>query len=387
MITHHILFDGWSQVVFVNELCELYSTFQTGQPIHLKELPIQYGDYAAWQKEQVEAGEMQADLAYWKNILQGQLPVLDLPIDKPRPPLQSYHGANEYLTLPEPLTLDLEKLSRQQKTTIFMTLLAGFYVLLNRWTNQSDILVGAPMAGRTRLETEGLLGMFVNTLVLRADLSGDPTFHELLNHVRETCLDVFSHQELPFDLLVAELNPERDLSRSPIFQVFFNMHKFGEMALAAGDLQVSQIDRVSENVIFDLSVNLKRTEAGFHFTFNYNTDLFLPDTIRRMAAHYRNLLEGAALKPETRISELPLLSDAERHQLLTIWNNTQAKAPDGRTVAGLFSEQAARTPSSPALFFSGSTMSYRDLDQKSNRARAPPDQTRCRSGSEGRAAA
>ena len=207
MITHHILFDGWSQVVFVNELCELYSTFQTGQPIHLKELPIQYGDYAAWQKEQVEAGEMQADLAYWKNILQGQLPVLDLPIDKPRPPLQSYHGANEYLTLPEPLTLDLEKLSRQQKTTIFMTLLAGFYVLLNRWTNQSDILVGAPMAGRTRLETEGLLGMFVNTLVLRADLSGDPTFHELLNHVRETCLDVFSHQELPFDLLVAELQP------------------------------------------------------------------------------------------------------------------------------------------------------------------------------------
>ncbi len=366
MITHHIIFDGWSQVVFINELCEHYRAYQSGEPAGLEALPIQYGDFAAWQRGQAGSQRLQGDLAFWLDTLKGSLPVLDLPNDKPRPPVQTVQGASESLVLPDTLTTNLKRLGRSQNATLFMTLLAGFAALLNRCTNETDILIGIPFAGRTQMATESLIGMFVNTLVLRINFSGDPTFLELLDRVREACLGAYSHPELPFDMLVAKLNPERDLSRSPIFQVFFNMHSFDSKASAAGDLSVIPVRMPVENTIFDLYIDFSMLADAIHFDFCYNTDLFFPETIRRLADHYRILLEEAASQPDSHISELNLLSETECEQILVSWNDTRVDISKDSTVAGMFSEQAARSPDAPALIFDGNSLSYGVLECKTN---------------------
>lgn len=364
LIIHHMLFDGWSRNIFIKEFCELYRSCQAGVAPNLPALPIQYRDYAAREREKIQNGGLKTDLKFWIETLAKPLPVLDLPVDKPRPPVQTYRGAEVNITLPQPLISGLEMLSRQNRTTLFMTMLAAFKILLTRYTGQSDIIAGVPVAGRTHLDFDGLIGMFVNDIALRTKICGDPTFLELLNQVRSACLNGYAHMEVPFDLLVSELNPERDLSRTPVFQVFFNMLNFGEMTTHAGELNVELLDLELELSKFDLSVVSKRLKENPEITFEYNTDLFDRETIVQFAAHYQNLLTNILAEPENRISEFVFMSETEIDRILKSWNQTSAVSNARSSISGMWKQQAARSADSPALISDGKIISYRALDQQ-----------------------
>jgi amino acid adenylation domain-containing protein len=363
---HHIISDGWSLGVFMRELAALYAVYASGKPSVLPPLPIQYADFAVWQQEWLRGDVLESQTTYWKERLGGQLPLLELPADRRRPVVQSFCGARHSVELPQALTAALSELGRQQGITLFMTLLAAFKVLLQRSTGETDICVGSPIANRTRRETEALIGFFVNTLVLRTDLSGNPTFRELLTRVRESCVGAYAHQDLPFEKLVEVLHPERDLSRNPLFQVMFALQNAPMPALELADLTLSLLEIDHGVAKFDLTLDLSETPQGISGWLEYNTDLFDATTIARMAAHFRTLLEGIVADPEQRLSDLPLLTEVERHRLLVEWNDTGFEFPQEVCIHQLFEAQAEQTPEAVAVVFGEDRLTYRELNRRAN---------------------
>ena len=327
LVTHHIASDGWSSGILWRELGELYRAFSRGEPNPLPELPIQYLDYAVWQREWLQGELLERQLSYWTKQLDGS-GALQLPTDRPRPSVRKYQGKRQTIELSKQLSQKLRALSRQQGTTLFMTLLAAFQTLLYRYTGQEDIAVGCPIAGRTRQELEGLIGFFVNTLVMRVNFSGNPTFRELLARVREVALGAYEHQDLPFEKLVEELQPERNLTYSPLFQVAFAYQNTPNHALEIPGVLVTPVEKIVETTKFDLHLSVNGVDEGFAATLHYATDLYDDVTIGRLLDHFRVLLEGMAADPDRRVSELPILTEAEKHQLLVEWNDTQTRLPE-----------------------------------------------------------
>ncbi|NCR76516.1 MAG: amino acid adenylation domain-containing protein [Microcystis aeruginosa K13-06] len=363
---HHIVSDGWSFNVFFQELTALYRAFSKGQSPPLPELSIQYADFAVWQRQWLQGEVLESQLDYWKQKLSGSLPVLELPIDYPRPSIQTYRGAYQSLVLSNNLMDALKSLGQEAGVTLFMTLLAAFQTLLSRYSGQEDIIVGTPIAGRNQLETEGLIGFFVNSLVLRTDLSGNPSFRELLNRVREVALGAYAHQDLPFEKLVEELQPERDRSRSPLFQVMFALQNTLSQPWELPGVTITPLEVHSGTSKFDLTLDLRETSEGIKGGIEYNTDLFKAETIARMLGHFQVLLEGIVSNPEQRLSDLPLLTLAEQHQLLVEWNNTQTDYLKNTCIHQLFEEQVARTPNAIAVVFEEEKLTYRELNCRAN---------------------
>ena len=364
---HHIVSDEWSQGILFRELAIVYQAHLAGAPPALPDLPIQYADYAVWQREWLQAERLERELTYWRERLRGAPPLLELPTDRPRPPIQTFRGAKRSVLLPPGLVFGLRVLSRSEGSTLFMTLLAAFQTLLARYTGQDDIVVGSPIAGRTRTETEGLIGCFVNTLVLRTDLSGDPTFRELLRRVREVAFGAYDHQDLPFERLVEELQPERSLSHSALLQVMFTLQNAPAPIPRLAGLE-AELEPIERGVAkFDMSLHLRDDVDGLRALLEYNTDLFDADTIARLLGHFRTLLENIVTHPDRRLSRLPLLTEPERCQALVEWNATDAELPREATVHGLFEAQAARTPTATAVTFEDEALSYRELDRRANR--------------------
>lgn len=367
---HHIISDGWSWKVFYQELAALYQAFCNGERSPLAELPIQYADFALWQRQSVdEASDRQ--LAYWKQQLDGASPVLALPTDSPRPAIQSFRGAREPLILTQAITAALKALSKQEGITLFTLLLAAFKTLLYRYTGQTDLLVGTPIANRTQIETENLLGCFVNTLVLRTDISSNPSFRELLARVRETTLAAYANQDVPFEQLVKELQPERALSYNPLFQVMFVFQDAPLLALELPDLTLTPLIADSGIAKFDLTLFLEDTKHGLMGALEYNTDLFKADTITRMLGHFQALLESIVANPDRQVADLTILTAAERHQLLVEFNQNQSKIQHpkstiDRCLHHLIEAQVEQTPDAVAVVFENEQLTYRELNCRAN---------------------
>jgi non-ribosomal peptide synthetase component F len=361
---HHIISDGWSMGVLMREVGALYNAYSCGEESPLGELPIQYGDYAVWQREWLREEALDQQLEYWRKQL-ANAPALELPTDRPRPAVPRHEGASVSFALDAEVTGKLRELSRQEGATLFMTLLAAFQTLLRRYTGQTDVSVGTPIAGRTRAEVEGLVGFFVNTLVLRVDASEDPTFRELLQRVRETCFGAYAHQDVPFEKLVEELRPEREMSRPPLFQVMLVLNtREAEMLRLAG-VELEQLVVPSRTAKFDLSLSFSETDHGLKGTMEYDADLFDAATVRRMLEHFRILLGGIAGASDTRLSLLSLLTDDERLQLLS--SHRPAQKRDHDCLHHLFEAQAARTPNAIALTFADERLTYDELNQRTDR--------------------
>jgi amino acid adenylation domain-containing protein len=363
---HHIVADGWSLSVLFREWGLLYQAFAAGQPSPLAELSIQYADFAVWQRQWLRGDALEAQLSYWRQQLAGAPPILELPTDFPRPPVQSFHGAYQFLSVSPGLTAALKQLSQQEGVTLFMTLLAAFQALLFRYTGQSDIVVGSPIANRNRIEIEGLIGFFANTLVLRCGLSGNPSFRELLGRVRQVALGAYAHQDLPYEKLVEEFQPERSLSHTPFFQVFFALQNAPGSELQLPGVTVSALEIDPGLVKSDLGLSLTETEQGLAGSLAYSTDLFEPETMARLLGHFRRLLEGIVADPEQRLSHLPLLTDAECQELLVQWNQTRVEYPRDACVHTLFEAQVARTPEAVALVWEEQFLTYRELNARAN---------------------
>jgi amino acid adenylation domain-containing protein len=362
---HHIIADEWSVEVFVREMAVLYKAFLKGSSSPLPELPIQYKDFTYWQRQWLQGEVLDTQLSYWKQQLDGVPAILPLPTDYPRPAIQTYRGARQSLELPQTVADGLAALSRQEGVTFFMVLLAAFQTLLYRYTGQEDVCVGSPIANRNRDELKGLIGFFVNTLVLRTDLSGNPSFRELLQRVRRIALGAYAHQDLPFEQLVEALQPERDTSYSPLFQVAFILRNALHLEEIPG-LTLSSLNVESETAQFDLSLVVERTERGLIAAFEYNTDLFDAAAIARMLGHFQTLLLGIVANPQAKLSDLPLLTEAEKHQLLVEWNDTQVDYPQDGCVHQLFEAQVERTPDAVAVIFENQQLTYRELNSRAN---------------------
>jgi aspartate racemase len=365
LVHHHIASDGWSSRIFRRELSVLYEAFAKGETPALPEPPIQYADYAVWQRQWLQGEALEAQLFYWKKQLSGT-PVLELPTDRPRLAVQTYYGARHSFALSPALTDQLKTLSRREGVTLFMTLLAALQSLLNRYTGQDDFSVGSPIAGRTRPETEALIGFFVNTLVLRADLSGNPTFRELLARVRKVALEAYDHQDLPFEKIVEELNPDRNLGRTPLFQVMFALQNAPRLALQLPGLTESPMNVDSGITKFDLYLSLSDASDSLIGSLVFSTDLFDQSTIERMLDHFRILLQGMVENPERRISDLSILTEAEKHCLLVEWNDTKKDYPRDKCVHELFEEQVEKTPDAVAVVFESQQLTYRQLNVRAN---------------------
>ncbi|MCT7952694.1 amino acid adenylation domain-containing protein [Ancylothrix sp. C2] len=363
---HHIISDGWSLGVFVRELTELYQAFCTGKPPVLPELPVQYADFAVWQRQWLTGEILETQLHYWKEQLKNAPNLLELPTDRARPAVQTFRGGYYYAAFSKELSAELATLSKQAGVTLFMTLFAAFVTLLYRYSGQDDIVVGTPVAGRNRRELEGLIGFFVNTLVLRTDLGGNPSFEQLLDRVREVALQGYTHQDLPFEQLVEVLQPTRDLSYTPLFQVMFALDDAGVPSIELLDLAVSSYSVESVTAKFDLTLSMENTADGLVAEWEYNSDLFDETTIVRMAEHFQTLLEGIVANSKQAISELPLLTPGERQQLLVEWNNTAKDYPQEKCIHQLFEEQVERTPDAVAVVFEEKQLTYRELNVKAN---------------------
>lgn len=363
---HHIISDGWSSGVLIEEIVKIYEAFLQHKPSPLTELSIQYPDYANWQRQWMQGEALDERLAYWKRQLGGSLPVLQLPTDWPRPAAQSFRGANEPLVLSNPLTDSLKAMSYKEGVTLFMTLLAAFDVLFFKYTNQEDILVGVPMANRNDEEVESLIGCFINPVVARTDLSGDPTFRELLERVRQVVLEADSHQDAPFVKLIEELQPGRDLSRSPLFQVMLAPQSASvqNWTLPGLDFTSFEIDIGASEL--DLLLVVNDTAQGLSGYMQYDTDLFEADTIRRMLDQFTVLLEAVAANPGQRISRLSLLTEDEKRLMLAEWNDTNGDYSESACIHHLFETQAERTPHATAVVCEGKHLTYGQLNRRAN---------------------
>lgn len=363
---HHINFDGWSRRILVRELAALYEAFSAGNPSPLPDLPLQYADYAVWQRKHLQGKNLQRQLDYWKHQLDGAPTSLDLPTDHPRPAVQTYNGAAKAVNFPASLTVQLSALARHEGATLYMALLAGFEALLSRYSGQSDILVGTPIANRNRAEIEGLIGFFANTLVLRAKLSDELTFQGLLGRAKEDALGAYAHQDLPFEKLVQEIRPERSLSQNPLFQVLFSLQNAPRQAFELPGLELKLLESSSSTAKFDLSLFLVETPEGLRGRLEYNTDLFEAPTIERMLGHYQILLDAVVDDPALRVADLPLLTSLERQQLLVDWNATAFEYPRHLCLHQLFEQQVERSPYAVACQFEDQSLTYQQLNERAN---------------------
>ncbi|HCL3489282.1 TPA: pyoverdine non-ribosomal peptide synthetase PvdD, partial [Pseudomonas aeruginosa] len=347
LVQHHIVSDGWSMQVMVEELVQLYAGYSQGLDVVLPALPIQYADYALWQRSWMEAGEKERQLAYWTGLLGGEQPVLELPFDRPRPARQSHRGAQLGFELPRELVEAVRALAQREGASSFMLLLASFQALLYRYSGQADIRVGVPIANRNRVETERLIGFFVNTQVLKADLDGRMGFDELLAQARQRALEAQAHQDLPFEQLVEALQPERNASHNPLFQVLFNHQseiRSVTPEVQLEDLRLEGLAWDGQTAQFDLTLDIQEDENGIWASFDYATDLFDASTVERLAGHWRNLLRGIVANPRQRLGELPLLDAPERRQTLSEWNPAQREYAVQGTLQQRFEEQARQRP-------------------------------------------
>ncbi|MDB5077122.1 MAG: Non-ribosomal peptide synthetase component, partial [Chloroflexi bacterium] len=366
---HHIITDSWSEGIFVRELAALYGAFAGGNPSPLRDdLPIEYVDFTRWQREWLTGAELERQLSYWREQLEGAPAFLHVPTDYPRPPVPSYRGAQVTMHVSSSLATGLATLSTTLRVTPFVTMLAAFYVLLMRYTNEEDLLIGTPIANRTRSEQEGLIGLFVNTLVLRADLSGDPTFAELVGRVREIALGAHAHQDLPFEKLVEALDTQRNMSYAPLFQIMFNFQNaHNATSMTAADVRMDLLPAERCTAKFDLTLYVTETGDGLTCSIEYSTDLFEAGTIERMAGHWQTLLEAVVEDPGQRKGELTMLTAAECRRLLVVWNDTATHCPADRCPHQLFEEQAAHTPEAIAVRFEDAKLSYQELNERANR--------------------
>ncbi|WP_346656797.1 non-ribosomal peptide synthase/polyketide synthase [Pseudomonas sp. SWRI18] len=370
LVQHHIISDGGSMHILVDELVHLYVAYSQNQAPQLPDLAAQYADYAVWQRNWMGAGEKARQLDYWRGLLGGEQPVLELPLDHSRPAQQSHRGASLDIDIPSALVSALRTQARLEGVTLFMLLLASFQALLHRYSGQRDIRVGVPIANRNRVETERLIGFFVNTQVLKADIDGQQTVAQLLAQVKQRALEAQAHQDLPFEQLVEALQPERNLSFNPLFQVLFNHQTqvgSGDESQQLPGLNVSSLEWDSHTAQFDLSLNTHESTQGLAASLTYATDLFEPSTLARMARHWLNLLQGMAGDVQQRIGQLPLLDDNERHAAVHGWNATARDYPLQRCVHQWIEDQAAITPDAPALVFAGQQLSYAELNRRANR--------------------
>jgi len=362
---HHIILDGLSAEVFIQEMVTLYKAFLTESSLPLPELSIQYKDFVYWQRQWLQGEPLETQLNYWKQQLEGVPAVLQLPTDYPRPAVQTFRGASQSLALPQTLTDKLKALSHQEGVTLFMVLLAAFQTFLYRYTGQNDIPVGSPIANRNHSELKELIGFFVNTLVLRTNLGGNPSFRELLGRVRQVALGAYTHHDLPFEQLVETLRPQRDVSYNPLFQVSFTLQNAPQLEEIPGlTLNQLKVERLTSQ--FDLSLFIEIKPGELTASFEYNTDLFENATITRMLGHFSNLLEGVVANPDQRLSDLPLLSEAEQHQQLVVWNDTQTEYPKDLCIHQLFEAQVERSPDATAVVFENQQLTYRELNNRAN---------------------
>lgn len=363
MVTvHHIVFDGWSVGVLASELSALYDAYTQGALSPLADLEIQYPDYAAWQRNMVETGSLTTGLNYWKEQLKG-ISVLELPADHARPAVQSFRGTTELWKVPPATHHALKALSCEHGTTLFMTLLAGFQILLARYSGQEDIAVGSPIANRAHPQLQSLIGFFVNTIVLRTNLGGNPNVEEALSQTRETCLAAFAHQAVPLEKLVDELEPYRDLSRNPLFQVAMVLQNAATATVHLPGLEISMLPPIATGAKFDLTLVVEEDGEGLHGFIEYSTDLFEQETIRQMFRHYNRVLHEMIRDPNRRISMLPLLAEDERCQLLYDWNCTAVVMPQ-TCIHELFEQQAQHTPTAQAVRCNGQSLTYAQLNTK-----------------------
>ncbi|MFL5382886.1 MAG: non-ribosomal peptide synthetase, partial [Longimicrobiaceae bacterium] len=364
---HHVVSDGWSMGVLFRELSALYAAYREGGESPLPEPEVQYADYAVWQREQLEGEVLDRQLAYWRERLARAPELLELPTDRPRPAEQTFRGAHERIELPGELMGRLRALGRSEGATLYMVLLGAFQVLLSKYSGSEDIVVGSPIAGRTRKEVEELIGFFVNTLVLRTDVGGDPGFREVLRRAREATLGAYENQEVPFEKLVAELQPVRSLGHSPLFQVMFSLDDAPGADSVLPGLVTKYVGAEIETAKFDLSLGLAEVPGGGRGSLSYNTDLFDRATAERMARHLERVLERVAAEPDARLSELDLLDGAERRLVVEEWNATRAPHPAGLCIHQLVEAQVERTPDAVAVVFEGETLTYRELNERANR--------------------
>ena len=366
MMMHHIIGDVWSVRVVMKELATLYEAFSARRPSPLPELPIQYCDYSTWQREWLQGEDLQSQLAYWKQKLIGMPEALELPTDRPRPPVQSIWGAKHFLKIPKQLTDTLRAIAQEEKASLFMTLLAAWKVLLHRYTGQHDIVVGAPVANRNRSEFEGMVGFFVNSLILRTDLSGDPSFRELLRRVRETTFEAFANQDFPFERLVEVLQPARSMSRNPLFQTDFILQNSPRSAYQVTGLTFEALPVQNGTAQLDLTLDLWEEPDGIGGWLEYDTDLFDASTAARMIGNYINLLERIAAAPGERISRYSLLTDEDRERVLVEWNATARDYKLDTAFPRLFESQVERTPDAVAVVCGPNQLSYAELNQRAN---------------------
>jgi amino acid adenylation domain-containing protein/non-ribosomal peptide synthase protein (TIGR01720 family) len=370
---HHIISDDWSLGIFIQEIATLYSVFSTTVDEELDigallpPMAIQYADYAAWQRNWLKDDILETQLDYWRQQLAGSPPLLEMPLDRPRPAVQTFWGAQKTFDLDTELSSKLNSLGREEGTTLFMVLLAAFQTLLYRYTGQDDISVGTPIANRTRAEIEGLIGFFVNTLVMRTDLSGSPTFRALLGKVRDVALGAYTHQDVPFEMLVDELQPDRDMSHSPLFQVMMVLQNAPRESVdVTSDMRLSTVEAHNRVARFDITLSFTETPGGISGALEYNTDLYNEDTIDRMVAHFNNLLAAVASNPDQQITSFPILSDVEKRQILVDWNNTSTGRSLKTPVHELFEDQVASNPDATALLFEDQELSYYELNRRAN---------------------
>jgi amino acid adenylation domain-containing protein/non-ribosomal peptide synthase protein (TIGR01720 family) len=366
LTVHHIVSDGWSMGVLLHELTTLYAAYAEGKPSPFPEPLIQYADFVQWQRERLQGEALEKQLSYWRKQLAGSQTVLELPTDYPRPPVQTFRGASRTVKLSGELSAGLALVSQREEVTLFMTLLAAFQTLLYRYTGQTDILVGTPIANRTQVETETLIGFFTNTVVLRTVLSGDLTFSALLRRVRDVTLAAHAHQDVPFEKLVEEFQPERDMSRNPLFQVMFVLQNVPATTLQLPGLTFSYIEASSNTAKFDLWLSVTEGKENLFVTLEYNTDIFHPATIDRLLEHFRMLLEAVVADPKRRLSAMPLLTQEETRLILKEWNETQRDYSEEQYIHQIFERQAERTPENIALSFAGQTLSYDTLNRRAN---------------------
>jgi amino acid adenylation domain-containing protein len=367
MAMHHAVSDGWSVGVLLRELSALYEAYENGAESPLAPLPVQYADFAAWQRDQLRGEALDARLAWWKGRLSGAPALLELPADRARPAVMSHRGGHERIAFSGAVLDALRELARREGATLYMVLLGVFQSLLSRYGGGEDVVVGSPSAGRTRGEVEGLIGFFVNTLVLRTDLSGDPTFREVLRRVRDVTLGAYEHQEVPFEKLVEEMQPERSLSYSPLFQVMFTLHTGEPTSAALGRVAVEGVALDAGTVKFDLNLSMAAGHDALWAGLGYSTDLFERDTALRMLGHLGRVLEQVAADADVRLSELELLGEAERARVVHEWNATDAAYPADATIHALFEAQAARRPDATAVVSECETLTYAELNARANR--------------------
>jgi amino acid adenylation domain-containing protein len=366
LVSHHIASDGQSKAVLFRELKTFYLAYCSNQPVQLPELPIQYADYALWQRQWLQGDVLNNHLSYWRKQLEGVPMLLELPTDHPRPAAQSFEGARQFLKCPDGMLENFKALSRKEGATLFMTMLAAFGALLYRWSGQEDMLIGTPVSGRSRTEVEPLIGYFSNSVVLRVNMAGDPSFRELLQRVKEVSLGAYSHQDLPFEKLVVEMQPQRDLSYSPMYQIMFSVGEHKDLGLDLPGMEISPIIIDRGIAKFDMTLGMTELRKDLMCNIEYCSALFEASTMQRLADHFQNLLQGVIANPDQHISELPMLSAEDRRKFLFGWNDTQRDYPRDIFVPHLFEAQVESNPDATAVVYEEKRLTYRELNERAN---------------------